>query len=324
MKEIITAYFLDLIIGDPHWLPHPVRIIGKVIEYLEKALRKNNNQNQRTEKIKGIFLTVITVGLSYFIIYFLIYIAGIISPMLKFIFSSFFIFTTLSTKNLGEEAFSVYRALKENNLELARERVSRIVGRDTKDLNKEEIVRATIESIAEGTVDGIISPLFYAVLGGAPLATAYKAVNTLDSMVGYKNEKYLYFGWFSAKLDDLVNYLPARISVLLIPVASLLVRQRGLMALRAIFRDGKKSPSPNAGIPEAGFAGSLGIQLGGVNFYRGLKEYRPILGEKLKEISPKDILKAIWLSCTVSMLMFLSGLVILHYYLGNFKTGVIY
>jgi len=323
MKEIITAYFLDLIIGDPYWLPHPVRIIGKVIEYLEKALRKNN-QNQRTEKIKGIFLTVITVGLSYFIIYFLIYTAGIISPGLKFAFSSFFIFTTLSTKNLGEEAFSVYRALKEDNLELARKRVSRIVGRDTKDLNEEEIVRATIESIAEGTVDGIISPLFYAVLGGAPLATAYKAVNTLDSMVGYKNEKYLYFGWFSAKLDDLVNYLSARISVLLIPVASLLVRQRGLMALRAIFRDGKKSPSPNAGIPEAGFAGSLGIQLGGVNFYRGLKEYRPILGEKLKEISPKDILKAIWLSCTVSMLMFLSGLVILHYYLGNFKTGVIY
>ncbi|MDO9555560.1 MAG: adenosylcobinamide-phosphate synthase CbiB [Atribacterota bacterium] len=323
MKEIITAYFLDLIIGDPYWLPHPVRIIGKVIEYLERTLRKNN-QNQQTEKIKGIILTVITVGLSYFIIYFLIYTAGIISPGLKFAFSSFFIFTTLSTKNLGEEAFSVYRALEEDNLELARERVSRIVGRDVNDLDKEEIVRATIESIAEGTVDGIISPLFYAVLGGAPLAMAYKAVNTLDSMVGYKNKKYLQFGWFSAKLDDLVNSIPARISVLLIPVASLLVRQRGLAALKIIFRDGKKSPSPNAGIPEAGFAGSLGIQLGGVNFYRRLKEYRPILGEKLKEISPKDILKAILLSCTVSMLMFLSGLVILHYYLGNFKTGVIY
>ena len=323
MKEIITAYFLDLIIGDPHWLPHPVRIIGKVIEYLERVLQKNN-QNQRAEKIKGIILTVITVSLSYYIIYFLIYIAGIISPMLKFVFSSFFIFTTLSTKNLGEETFSVYRALKENKLELARERVSRIVGRDTKDLDEEEIVRATIESIAEGTVDGIISPLFYAVLGGAPLAMAYKTVNTLDSMVGYKNEKYLYFGWFSAKLDDLVNYLPARISVLLIPVASILVRQRSLMALRAIFRDGKKSPSPNAGIPEAGFAGALGIQLGGVNFYQGVKEYRPILGEKLKEISPKDILKAIRLSYVVSILMFLVGLVVLHYYLGNFEVRVVY
>jgi len=287
MKEIITAYFLDLIIGDPHWLPHPVRTIGKVIEYLERRLQKNN-QNQRTEKINGIILTVITVGLSYFTIYFFIYVDGIVSPGLKFAFSSFFIFTALSTKNLGEEAFSVYRALKENNLELARERISRIVGRDTKDLDEEEIVRATIESIAEGTVDGIISPLFYAVLGGAPLAMAYKAVNTLDSMVGYKNEKYLYFGWFSAKLDDLANYLPARISILLIPVASLILRQRGLMALRVIFRDGKKSPSPNAGIPEAGFAGALGIQLGGVNFYQGVKEYRPILGEKLKEISPKD------------------------------------
>jgi len=313
MKEIITAYLLDLIIGDPYWLPHPVRMIGKVIEYLERALRKNN-QNQRTEKINGIILTVITVGLSYYIIYFLIYIAGIISPGLKFAFSSFFIFTTLSTKNLGEKAFSVYRALEEDNLELARERVSRIVGRDTKGLSRDEIVRATVETVAENTVDGIISPLFYAVLGGAPLAMAYKAVNTLDSMMGHKNEKYIQFGWFSAKLDDLVNYLPARISVLLIPVASLLVRQRGLMALKIIFRDGKKSPSPNAGIPEAGFAGALGIQLGGVNFYQGVKEYRPILGEKLKKKSLKDILKAIWLSGTVSMLMFLSVLAILYYW----------
>lgn len=311
MKELITAYILDLIVGDPHWLPHPVRIIGKVIEYLAGVLRKNN-QNQRAEKIKGIFLTVITVGLSYYIIYFLIYIAGIISPGLKFAFSSFFIFTALSTKNLGEEAFSVYRALKENNLELARERVSRIVGRDTRDLDENEIVRATVETVAENTVDGIISPLFYAVLGGAPMAMAYKAVNTLDSVVGYKNEKYLYFGWFSAKLDDLANYLPARISVLLIPVASLMLRQRGLAALRAIFRDGKKSPSPNAGIPEAGFAGALGIQLGGVNFYQGVEEYRPILGEKLKEISSKDILKAIRLSYTVSILMFLVGLALIY------------
>ena len=313
MSEIITAYFLDLIVGDPYWLPHPVRIIGKVIEYLARVLRKNN-QNQRAEKIKGIFLTVITVGLSYYIIYFLIYIAGIISPGLKFAFSSFFIFTTLSTKNLGEEAFSVYRALKENNLELARERVSRIVGRDTRDLDENGIVRATVETVAENTVDGIISPLFYAVLGGAPLAMAYKAVNTLDSMVGYKNEKYLYFGWFSAKLDDLANYLPARISVLLIPVASLMLRQRGLAALRAIFRDGKKSPSPNAGIPEAGFAGALGIQLGGVNFYQGVEEYRPVLGEKLKRKSSKDILQAIRLSYTVSTLMLLSSLAILYYW----------
>ena len=313
MKELITAYFLDLIIGDPYWLPHPVRTIGKIIEYLERILRKNN-QNQRAEKIKGIFLTVITVGLSYYIIYFLIYIAGIISPGIKFAFSSFFIFTSLSTKNLGEEAFSVYRALKENNLELARERVSRIVGRDTRDLDENGIVRATVETVAENTVDGIISPLFYAVLGGAPLAMAYKAVNTLDSMVGYKNEKYLYFGWFSAKLDDLANYLPARISVLLIPVASLMLRQRGLAALRAIFRDGKKSPSPNAGIPEAGFAGALGIQLGGVNFYQGVEEYRPVLGEKLKRKSSKDILQAIRLSYTVSTLMLLSSLAILYYW----------
>jgi adenosylcobinamide-phosphate synthase len=313
IKEIIVAYFLDLIIGDPYWLPHPVRIIGKVIKYLERVLQKNN-QNQRAEKVKGIILTVTTVGLSYFIIYFLLYITGIIGSGLKFTLSSFFIFTTLSTKNLGEEASSVYRALKEDDLELARKRVSRIVGRDTNSLSEKEMARATIETIAENTVDGIISPLFYTVLGGAPLAMAYKAVNTLDSMVGYKNKKYIYFGWFSAKLDDLVNYIPARLSLFLIPLASIFIRAKTLMVLKMIFRDGKKSPSPNSGISEAGFAGALGIQLGGINFYQGKEEHRPILGEKLKKIEQKDISKAIWLAYVVSIIMFFSSLVILYYW----------
>jgi len=163
-----------------------------------------------------------------------------------------------------------------------------IVGRDTENLNKDEIIRATVETVAENSVDGVISPLFYAALGGAPLALAYKAISTLDSMVGYKNEKYIYFGWCSAKLDDVANYIPARISALLIPAVSFILRKRGQASWRIILQDGNKSPSPNAGIPEAGFAGALGIQLGGTASFQGKKSSRPFIGESSKN---KETLK---------------------------------
>jgi len=164
----------------------------------------------------------------------------------------------LSINDLAKHAKKVYQALRQGDINLARKRVGEMVGRDTEDLSESEILRATVESVAENSVDGVISPLFYAFLGGAPLALAYKAINTLDSMVGYKSERYLYFGWFSAKLDDLANFLPARISALLIPLVAFLLMRKGKDSLRIILRDGKKSPSPNAGIPEAGFAGALG------------------------------------------------------------------
>ncbi len=182
-------------------------------------------------------------------------------------------------------------------------------------MNQDEIIRATVETVAENSVDGIISPLFYAALGGAPLALAYKAINTLDSMVGYKNERYLYFGWFSAKLDDVANYIPARLSILLIPLASLILGKRALNILYTILRDGKKSPSPNAGIPEAGFAGALGIQLGGVNYYQGERISKPILGIEGKQRDQEDIIQAINLMWVVSSITFLGVVLILWYFL---------
>ena len=170
-----------------------------------------------------------------------------------------------------------------------------------------------METVAENSVDGIISPLFYAALGGAPLALTYKAINTLDSMVGYKNKRYIYFGWFSAKLDDVANYIPARISALLIPVASLILEKRALGAWRSILQDGRKSPSPNAGIPEAGFAGALGIQLGGAISYQGKRYYKPLIGEKLREKEQEDIPRAIRLMHVLSLVTLILEVAILWY-----------
>jgi len=306
--SVITAYFLDLILGDPYWFFHPVKGMGKAITYFEPRLRKI----LRTQRFAGFLLVLIIVGSSYFITWGIIQVAGRINFWLQFALSSFLIFTALSTKSLGIEAKKVYQALLKKNLSLARGRVGAIVGRDTENLNEEEIIRATVESVAESSVDGIISPLFYAFLGGAPLALAYKAVNTLDSMIGYKNKKYIHFGWFAAKLDDLANWIPARISGLLIPFASFLSGRGFRRTFQTVFQNGNKSPSPNAGIPEAAFAGSLGIQLGGINFYQGERVNKPLIGRNLKKKEPEDILQAISLMYLASLIFFFLGVAICY------------
>lgn len=305
--KLITAYFLDLLIGDPHHFPHPVKGMGKLIDYLEKFL-KNHISNQR---LGGVFLAMIVVGSTYIFTYLLLKIAGDIDKWVEFALGSFLIFTAFSTKSLWKESLQVYRALKKDEIELAREKLSLIVGRDTQNLNDDEIIRATVETIAENSVDGVVSPLFYAALGGAPLVLAFKAISTLDSMVGYKNEKYIYFGWFSARLDDVANFIPARISALLIPVASFILREKSLLSFQSILRSRNKLVSPNAGLPEAGFAGALGIQLGGKNFYQGKEVYKPLIGVKLKERDKEDILGAIHLMFTLSVVLFLGEVSIL-------------
>jgi len=312
--KIIAAYFLDLLIGDPEWFPHPVKGMGKLIIYLEKWLRISI----LNQKVAGIILAIVVMSLTYLIAFFAIYLAEYVNKWVGFVVESFLIFTTFSTKDLGKETDDVYRALKIGNLELARRKLSMIVGRDTKDLGEDEIIRATVETVAENSVDGVISPLFYAALGGAPLALAYKAVNTLDSMIGYKNERYIYFGWFSAKLDDVANYVPARISALLIPIASFILKKRALGAWRSILQDRSKSPSPNAGLPEAGFAGALGIQLGGVAFYQGKRVYKPLIGEKLRQREEDDIPRAVHLMYVLSLLAFSGEVAILWYFQGLF------
>lgn len=314
LLSIVLAYLLDLIFGDPRWLPHPVRGMGKLTEFLEKKLRGSIS----CQILSGAVLTITVVGLAYLGSFFAIRLAGQINRWAGFTISTVLIFTTLSSRSLSKEARSVYQSLKSGSIKDARKKLSLIVGRDTQVLNQDEIIRATVETVAENSVDGIISPLFYAALGGAPLAIAYKAINTLDSMIGYKNERYLYFGWFSAKLDDIANYIPARLSILLVPLASLILRKRPLNTLCTILRDGKKSPSPNAGIPEAAFAGALGIQLGGVNYYQGKKVSKPILGVEAKQREEEHIIEAIHLMWVISSITFLGEVLILWYLSGLF------
>jgi len=299
--RVTLAFLLDVLIGDPCWFPHPVKGMGKLIKILEKILY----QPYLNSRISGTVLALLVIAISWSGGFLALNLTGKAGRWLEVSLGSFLIFTTLSINDLTKEAQKVYQALAKDDLNLAREKVSRIVGRDTDNLSQLEIVRATVETVAENSVDGIISPLLYAFIGGAPLALAYKAVNTLDSMLGYKNEKYIAFGWFSAKLDDLANFIPARISGLLIPLTAFLVRKKGRKCLRTILSDGKKSPSPNAGIPEAGFAGALGIRLGGTNFYQGERENRPLIGEKVKEIAKEDILLAIKLMQVLSLVSLL-------------------
>ncbi len=357
--SILLAYLLDLTFADPYWLPHPIRGMGKLINYLEEKLRNasapsrhsghgsrvtghdffkqraTSNEQRKplgtgmnsyisrkstpaAEMLSGIILAIIVVGLVYSGTFFTIRLAEHLNKWVGFAISVLFIFTALSARSLGKEAKSVYQSLKAGNIKDAQKKLSLIVGRDTEALSQDEIVRATVETVAENSVDGVVSPLFYAALGGAPLVLAYKAINTLDSMVGYKNKRYIYFGWFSAKLDDVANYIPARLSILLIPLASFILKKRTSNALHTILRDGKKSPSPNAGIPEAGFAGALGIQLGGVNYYQGEKVSKPILGIKTKQRDKGDIIQAINLMWVVSSITFLGIVFILWYLRGLF------
>ncbi|MCK4401844.1 cobalamin biosynthesis protein CobD [bacterium] len=283
--QIIFAYILDLLIGDPRWLPHPIVLIGKVIEILEKGITKVITN----KKVAGIILVFLVVVGTYFFVFILIGLAARLHWILGVMVSIYFIFVSLSIKDLAVETNRVYTSLNRNNLSLARKNLSRIVGRDTEDLNEREIIRASVETVAENTVDGIISPLFFAFIGGAPLAMAYKAINTLDSMIGYKNKRYIDLGWAAAKLDDIANFIPARISMALIPIASFICRKGFRSSIRIILRDRKKHASPNSGIPEAAFVGALGIRLGGTSCYEGKLVEKPCIGDAEKPLELLDI-----------------------------------
>ncbi|MEW5766426.1 MAG: adenosylcobinamide-phosphate synthase CbiB [bacterium] len=295
---LIMAFLIDLGIGDPHWMPHPVRTIGRIIERGEGLSRSLF----LSEKKAGICLTLFVVGMVYGLTHLLLFLSLGFSSFLYHLVNVGLIFTTLSVRSLGEAGLGVYRALERGGLSQARSQVATLVGRDTGALNEAEVVRAGVESVAENTVDGVIAPLFYAFLGGAPLALAYKAINTLDSMVGYKNERYAQFGWASAKLDDLANFIPARIAGLILPLAAGLTGQAGIRSVKTILRDRKNHPSPNAGIPEAAVAGALGVQLGGLNYYQGLPSARPLIGDRINPLSPIRIKETVYIMYAASLL----------------------
>jgi adenosylcobinamide-phosphate synthase len=285
--QIICALALDFIAGDPRWFPHPVKWIGRFACALETPLKKLFS-NHYLAGVAAVLMVLMAVTLCA---YGLIFIAGLIHPVVADIVSIILLYTTFAAKDLSKHSLDVYRELKAGNLPDARKKVSLLVGRDTEQLDEPNVIRATVESVAENTVDGVTAPLFFAVLAGPLGAILYKAINTLDSTFGYKNERYREFGWASARLDDVANFVPARLTALVIPVAAALMGRNPLNSVRILIRDRHRHPSPNSGLAEAAFAGALGVQLGGLNYYFGQPSARPTMGDPVREMTRNDILK---------------------------------
>lgn len=309
-----AAFLFDLWMGDPRTKWHPVVLIGALITKAEKRLllpEASSRQKQCAGGILVFFVLAIVYGFFYAISYVLTFF-----PMWFFLGCTvFFLCFTISPRSLAKAGQEICDLVNQNDLPEARRKVGWIVGRDTENLTAPEITRATVETIAENIVDGIISPLFYFLLGGLPLAFLYRAVNTLDSMIGYKNEKYLDFGKFAARIDDIFNYIPARLTCFCILSAVFLLRLDVVQAWRSVLTDASKHPSPNGGYSEAAVAGALGIRLGGLNFYFGKPSFRAYMGRKTRELEAKDITKTIQIMYASVMLFFLFAFIVYYNFL---------
>lgn len=289
--DLILAVVLDLLIGDPYWFPHPVIYIGKLISKLDKLGRKLCKTNNQIKAFGGIIVVVVAF-FSFLVPFVILKISGEVF-WLYHILNIILIWTTIATRGLHKEGEKVYDSLVKNDIDDARVKLSYIVGRDTKTLNEYEIVRADVETIAENTADGVIAPILYAIIGGAPLAMMYKGINTMDSMLGYMNEKYKYIGFFPAKTDDVFNFIPARITGFLICFAAPLVGGNIAESIKVMIRDRKNHKSPNCAYPEGAAAGAMRVQLGGTNIYFGEKMYKPTIGNKIKELGQDHIIDTI-------------------------------
>ncbi|MCX5706754.1 MAG: adenosylcobinamide-phosphate synthase CbiB, partial [Candidatus Omnitrophica bacterium] len=300
MDLILISYIADFVFGDPQWFPHPVRLMGGFISFLEKTL--NGSEHKTIQRFYGAVTVLGVIAISGICAYALIELAGELHPIAAKIAWIFLAYTTLSTRDLVIHARAVWRMLAINDIEGARKKLSLMVGRDTEKLSQDEVIRVTVETVAESTTDGIVAPLFYLFLGGPVLAVMFKAISTLDSMIGHKNKRYLYFGWCAAKLDDAANFIPARITGLLIPMAALFSGKDSVQSLRICFRDGKKQDSPNSAVSEAAMAGALGVRLGGTYSYSGRVVEHPYLGEQRRPILTSLIKEAITISVVTSLL----------------------
>lgn len=308
MFLLIYCYIADLILGDPEWFPHPVRGMGRLISFLDNKLRGNGSK--WIERTKGLILTFVVVGISTYFAYLFIEFSSRLSLFVENLAWIYLGYTTLSIKDLRVKAKAILKEIEKSSIVEAQKQLSKIVGRDTQNLSKERIIMATIESIAENINDGIIAPFFYLILGGPALAIAYKSINTLDSMVGYRNVKYLHFGWFSAKLDDIANFIPARITGFLIALSSFILRKNFKNSFKTMLRDGKKHPSPNSGVSEAAMAGALGIKLGGPSTYQGELSEKPYIGEEKRILQPSFINEALTMSLIASVLTVSIGVIL--------------
>lgn len=287
----IAGFLLDLCIGDPVWLYHPVRLIGALIAFLEKIVRKVSTR-EKTLRIGGGILWTIVLLLSGLIPFLLLWAAGRIHPLFRFGLETFWCMQILAAKSLKTESMKVYECLKQEDLSGARQAVSMIVGRDTQNLDACGVAKAAVETVAENTSDGVVAPLLFLMLGGAPLGFVYKAVNTMDSMLGYKDEKYHAIGFVPAKMDDVINFIPARISALLMIAAAWVLRMDAKQAWRIFCRDRYKHASPNSAQTESVCAGALQIQLAGDACYFGKLYHKETIGDALRPVESEDIVKA--------------------------------
>ncbi|MGG5461738.1 adenosylcobinamide-phosphate synthase CbiB [Clostridium sp. B9] len=288
MIKIVIGYILDMVIGDPQNPYHPIRYIGKLAQSMEKLWRSVFSKKQ---KLAGLFAWLSIVIITFLIALGIVEISNIINPILGTVVSGILIYFCISAKGLKVEGLKVINILESGDIVRARKQLSYIVGRDTENLDEEAIVRAVVETVAENMSDGIIAPLIFAGLGGAPLAFLYKAVNTCDSMFGYKNDKYKDFGFVSAKLDDVFNYIPARITAYLIVLASWILRMNYKNSFKIYKRDRYNHSSPNSAHPEAAVAGALGIRLGGANYYFGKLVEKPTIGDSISKIKIDHVYK---------------------------------
>lgn len=317
---ILLAFYLDLLWGDPPWLLHPVVLMGHCITRAETLLRRILPKTERGSLIAGLVLCSLLPLLVLFLTGLACYWATRLHPLAGFALQAFWCWQALALRGLRTEAEQVHAALALEDLPKARKQLSRIVGRDTEELSEQAVIRATVETLSENFTDGVLAPLLYMTLGGAPLALCYKSINTMDSMIGYKTARYLYFGRAAARLDDVVNYLPARLGALLWIFAAALLREDAQAAWQIWRRDRRRHASPNAAQTEAACAGALGISLAGEAHYFGERYDKPEIGDALRPPEANDILRTIRLLYTASLSALLLLMAALAIYL-NYRGG---
>ncbi len=298
--QLLIAIALDFLFGDPRWLPHPVQIMGRCALILEKIFRA-----LLPPAVAGFVTVLCTLLLTALTVLGILQGAIYIHPLLGEAVSILLLYTCLATRDLIRHSNEVYQALVADDLAEAKKRVGMIVGRDTENLDQAGVAKAAVESVAESMVDGVTAPLFFALLGGPLGAMLYKAINTMDSTFGYKNEQYAQFGWTAARLDDAANFVPARLTSLMLPAAAFFLRLDFKRSLFILFRDRLNHASPNSGHSEAAVAGALGIQLGGSNIYFGKVVEKPTIGDRVREAEPEDIPRTNGLMLLGSCLMLL-------------------
>lgn len=307
LAAIVAGFILDLILGDPHSLPHPICLIGNLISYLERNLRKTFGFSHKGLLVGGGVLVLLVTSICFLVPFALLHLAGLFNPWLAFGLETVMFYQIFATKCLRDESMKVYYALQKGDLDEARLMLSWIVGRDTKNLSEAEVTKGAVETIAENTADGIIAPMLYMFLGGAPLAFLYKGINTMDSMIGYKNDKYLYFGRCAAKLDDVANFIPARLTGMVMIAAAYFLNLDAKSAWKIFWRDRYNHLSPNSAMTESVAAGALNIQLGGGHFYFGKWVHKDTIGDDIRPVQAKDIIATnnlLYMTAILSLILF--------------------